>query len=315
MKAEVGFHVYDKFSEIKDRRLLHRNYRRAEQWLAYLFIAPQFIGIIVFILIPVLVSIVLCFTDWDLIGSIKFVGFENFYKVFQDERISKALLNTFIFVAGIIPLTTIVSLGLALVTNRKVKGLGFFKATYFLPMATASVAIVLVWYWIFAPNIGILNFLLHELGIEGPGWLTESSWAKVAIILMNTWQGMGYYYLIFLAGLKGIPKEYFEAASMDGANTLQQFFGITLPLLSTTTFFVLITMTISAFNLFQEPMVLTQGGPDYSTYTLVMYIYDLAFKYFRMGESAVVSLVLFLSVILFSFVQFRFSGKWIHTID
>lgn len=286
---------------------------RYEQWMAYLFIMPQYLGLICFVLIPVIVCFVLCFTSWDLIGEINFTGLSNFVSVFKDERIGKSLINTLIFALGIIPVTTIVSLCLALLTNREIKGLGFYKATYFLPMATSSVAIVLVWYWMFAPDLGIINFALGMLGIEGPGWLIDNAWARVAVILMSTWQGLGYYYLIFLAGLKSIPKEYYEAADIDGANTVQKFFRITLPLLSTTTFFVIITMTIGALNTFQEPMVLTEGGPEYSTYTIVMYIYDLAFKFFRMGEAAVVSVVLFMLVVLVTIVQFRLSGKWVHT--
>jgi len=286
---------------------------RHEQRMAYLFILPQYIGLICFVLIPVIACFVLCFTSWDLIGEIKFTGISNFNSVFKDERIRKSLINTLVFVLGIIPLTTVVSLCLALLTNREIKGLGFYKATYFLPMATSSVAIVLVWYWMFAPNLGIINFALGMLGINGPGWLIDEVWARIAVILMSTWQGLGYYYLIFLAGLKSIPKEYYEAADIDGASTLQKFFRITLPMLSTTTFFIIITMTISALNLFQEPMVLTQGGPEYSTYTIVMYIYDLAFRFFRMGEAAVVSIVLFVLVVLVTFVQFRLSGKWVYT--
>ncbi len=284
-----------------------------EQWMAYLFIMPQFIGLLCFILIPAIISFILCFTKWDLIGSITFTGFVNFDSIFKDERIYKSLFNTLIFAVGIIPLTTLVSLALALLTNREIKGLGFYKAAYFLPMATASVAIVLVWYWIFAPELGIINFVLGEIGIKGPGWLTDTLWARVAIILMSVWQGMGYYYLIFLAGLKGIPKEYYEAAEIDGANTLKKFFKITIPMLSTTTFFVVITMTIGTLNLFQEPVVLTEGGPEFSTYTIVMYIYDLAFKFFRMGEAAVVSIVLFVLVVIITVIQFRFSRKWVYT--
>jgi len=281
--------------------------------MAYLFILPQYIGLICFVLIPAIVCFVLCFTSWDLIGEINFTGFNNFKSIFTDERIGKSLINTLIFVLGIIPLTTVVSLCLALLTNREIKGLGFYKATYFLPMATSSVAIVLVWYWMFAPDLGIINFVLGMLGIKGPGWLFDNVWARIAIVLMSTWQGLGYYYLIFLAGLKSIPKEYYEAADIDGASTVQKFFKITLPMLSTTTFFIIITMTIGALNLFQEPMVLTQGGPEYSTYTIVMYIYDLAFKFFRMGEAAVVSVVLFILVVLVTFIQFCLSGKWVYT--
>lgn len=288
---------------------------KQEQRMAYLFIAPQFLGLFCFVLIPVITVVFLCFSNWDLIGDINITGIANFENVFKDERLAKSLLNTLIFLAGIIPLTIVMSFGLAYISNKNIKGIGFYKSAYFLPMATASTAIVLVWYWIYAPNIGIINYILGLLGIGGPGWLTEALWARVAIIIMCSWQNIGYNYLIFLAGLKNIPKEYYEAADMDGAGSGQKLVYITLPMLSTTTFFILVTMTISVLNIFQEPMIMTKGGPEYSTYTIVAYIYDLAFRFFRMGEAAVVSMVLFLVVICITFIQFRFSERWVHGND
>lgn len=289
--------------------------QKKEQRTAYLFLAPQFLGMICFIMIPAVISIILCFTQWDLISAMKFTGFENFNAVFEDGRFGKSLLNTLLFTIGVLPITIGVSLGLALLTNHKLRGLGFYKACFFLPMATASVAIVLVWYWIYAPNIGVINYFLSWLGVSGPNWLTDPYWARWAIIIMAVWQNMGYYFLIFLAGLKGIPQDYYEAAQIDGANGWQRFYKITLPLISPTMFFVMITMSINVLNLFQEPMVLTEGGPEYSTYSIVMYIYDLAFRFFRMGEAAVVSTVLFVIVIIITLIQFKLSGKWVFSND
>lgn len=294
---------------VKSKRL------KREQLTAYLFIAPQFLGLLCFVLIPAFMVIILCFSDWDLIGKIDMAGLVNFKNVFEDARLGKSLLNTLIFFAGIVPLTIVLSFGLAFITNQNIKGTGFYKSAYFLPMATASVAVVLVWYWIYAPNIGIINYVLSIFGISGPGWLTDSFWARMAIILMCSWQNIGYNYLIFLAGLKNIPKEYYEAADMDGANSIQKLKSITLPMLSPTTFFILITISISVLNIFQEPMVMTKGGPEFSTYTIVAYIYDLAFKFFRMGEAAVVSMVLFIAVIILTAVQFHFSKRWVYEND
>lgn len=286
---------------------------RIESTYAYVFIAPQFIGIVCFVMIPSIVSIILCFTDWDMMREMTFVGINNFTTVFSQSRIWQALFNTLLFVCGIIPITIFAALGLALLVNKKMGGLNAYKAAFFLPMATSSVAITLVWFWIFAPNVGIINFVLSLFHIKGPGWLVNKVGARWAIIIMSVWQNLGYYFLIFHAGLKAIPKDYYEAATIDGANAVQRFFKITLPLLSPTLFFVIITMTISACNLFQEPSILTSGGPEYSTYTITMYIYDLAFRFFRMGEAAVVSLVLFAVLVVITILQFKFSRKWVYS--
>lgn len=288
---------------------------RYENVWGYLFISPQIIGLLAFVLFPVLMSFYLMFTEWDFSNPPVYSGIQNFKAIAGEENFYFALQNTFIFVVGIVPITTIVALGMALMTNRAVKGLVFYKAAFFLPMVTSSVAIVLVWYWVFAPDIGLFNNFLEALGIGGPNWLTESFWARVAIIIMSTWQGTGYYYLIFLAGLKGIPGDYYEAAEIDGAGGFRKLFHITLPLLSPTTFFIVVTMLIGVFNLFQESFILTSGGPAFSTYSLVMYIYDLAFRYFRMGEAAVVSVVLFAIVMIVTFIQFKLSKRWVNYID
>lgn len=289
--------------------------QRYERRMAYLFVSPQILGLLVFFLFPAAMSVYLCFVNWDMVGIPTFVGMDNFKEVFADAQLTQSLTNTGIFVFGIVPLTTLIALGLALATNRPIRGLGFYKAAFYLPQATASVAIVLVWYWLLAPDIGLFNYFLSLFGIQGPGWLIDTFWAKLAIMLMTAWQGMGYYFLILLAGLKGISADYYEAADIDGANKRQKFFRITLPMLSTALFFVLITMTIGVFNLFQEPMILTEGGPAFSTYTITMYIYDLAFKYFRMGEAAVASLVLLVVVIFVTILQFRMSKRWVYYND
>lgn len=282
-----------------------------ELW-GYLFVTPQLIGLVAFVIFPIGFSLYLCFAKWNFIDSPAWVGLANFRAVFEDDDFFLALENTFLIVAGIVPATVIVSLGLALLTNRDLLGLAIFKTGFFLPLITTSVAIAVVWYWLFAPNFGLINALLSVVDIEGPAWLIDPQWAKWAIIIMITWQGMGYYYLIFLAGLKQIPVEYYEAASIDGAGRIAQFRHITLPLLSPTMFFVIITLVISAVTVFDVAYVLTRGGPVKSTFTIVMYIYQRAFQYFRMGEAAVASWVLFLALFFVTFLQFRFSKRWVH---
>ncbi len=285
--------------------------RQEERW-AYIFILPQFLGILLFVLLPVIASIVLCFTQWDLINPPQLVGLDNLRNILTSKRLGQSFGNTGLFALGVIPITTVLSLGIALLANAKLRGLSFYKCGLFLPMTTSSVAIVLVWYWIFAPNVGIINYLLSLMRIKGPIWLIQKDSARWAIIIMAVWQNMGYYFLIFLAGLKSIPRDYYEAASIDGAGSLRKFFKITLPMLSPTLFFVMITLTIGVLNIFQEPSVLTEGGPSYGTYSIVMYIYDLAFKFFRMGEAAVVSIILFALVVAITYIQFKTSRKWVY---
>lgn len=283
-----------------------------ESFWGYLFVAPQILGLLSFVLFPVGFSLYLCFARWDFMSAPEFVGLENFRAVFSDELFGISLRNTFAMVLGIVPLTMLISLGLALLTNRPLRGLGFYKAAFFLPMVTASVAIALVWYWLYAPDFGLINSGLSVFGIPGPGWLTDQTWAKPAIILMVAWQGMGYFYLLFLAGLKNVPRDYYEAAAIDGANRLQQFRHITLPLLSPTTFFILTTMLIGAFGIFNEVYIMTRGGPAYATNTIVMYVYNLAFSFFRMGEAAVASWVLFLILLIITLIQLKLSQRWVH---
>jgi multiple sugar transport system permease protein len=277
-----------------------------------LFVSPQLIGLLAFTLFPVLMSLYLCFTSWNFIDPPEFVGLRNLTAVFGNTEFYTSLFNTFFLVAGIVPLTTVSSLLLALLTTLVVSNLEFYRSAFFLPLITPTVAIAMVWYWLYAPDFGLINAALGLVGIPGPPWLTHPAWAKPAVILMISWQSMGWYYLLFLAGLKNIPREYYEASSIDGAGPVSQFFSITLPLLSPTTFFVLTTMLISAFNIFNEVFIMTRGGPIYSTHTIVMEIYDLAFRYFRMGEAAVVSWVLFIILFVLTLIQFRLSRRWVH---
>jgi multiple sugar transport system permease protein len=282
-----------------------------ERW-GLAFITPQVIGLLAFTIFPVLFSLYLCFSEWNFRRPPVLVGTANIEAIFDDPDFFRALSNTAVIVMGIVPLTVCISLGLALLTRRDFPGLGLFKTGFFLPLITTSVAIATVWYWLFAPNFGLINAFLGLFGIAGPPWLEDPAWAKVAIVIMIAWQGMGYYYLLFLAGLKQIPPEYYEAAAIDGADSWSQFTAITLPLLSPTTFFVITTLIIGAVSTFDVAYVLTRGGPVKSTFTIVMYIYQEAFQFFRMGQAAVASWVLFVILFIITFLQFRLSKQWVH---
>jgi multiple sugar transport system permease protein len=300
-------------------RLRARPHRRGgpsqDHGWGYLFVTPQVVGLLAFTIFPVLMSLYLCFAKWDFVEAPEFVGLANFGAVLRDPLFYKSITNTLVLVVGIVPLTMGLALLLALLTNRAIRGLGFYKAAFFLPMVTSSVAIAMVWYWLYAPDFGLINAAITPFGIPGPPWLADPVWAKPAVILMVSWQSVGYYYLLFLAGLKNIPAEYYEASAIDGADRFQQFRKITLPLLSPTTFFILTTMLIGVFNIFNEVFILTRGGPVDSTRTIVLDIYALAFQYFRMGEAAVVSWVLFLILFLLTLLQFRLARRWVHYVD
>lgn len=289
--------------------------RRYNNKWGYLFIAPQAVGLVVFMLVPILSSFYLCFVEWDFINPAQFVGIKNFITVFTDPLFGKAMSNTVYLVLGIVPTTMALALLLAVCANRPLKGLGVIKASLFLPMVTSTVAISMVWFWLYAPDYGMLNIVLYELfGITGPGWLTTTQWSKVAIIIMTVWRGVGYTFIIFLAGLKGIARDYYEAAELDGAGEIQKFIKITFPLLSPVIFFVMVTSIISAFSIFNEVFMITKGtgGPVNSTYTAMLYLYNYAFKFGRMGQAAVASLIIAGSQILISVFQFTFSKKWVN---
>lgn len=289
-------------------------YRRKEITAAYLFIAPQIIGLTLFVLVPLIFAVVLCFCSWDFMNTPEFVGGRNFWNVFvfDGDVFYKTLLNTAIFILGIVPLTMLFSLGLALLANQKLRGLSFYKSAFFMPMVTSTVAIAMVWYWLFAPDMGLINYLLGRLGIAGPGWLADPLWARAAVILMSSWSKMGYYFLLFLAGLKGISSAYYEAAEMDGASFWQKFRSITLPMLSPVTFFIFVMLMIDAFNMFDLAYIMTRGGPMFSTYSLVMYIYNQAFQYFDLGSASVASMVLVVFAGSVSAIQFIVSKRLVN---
>lgn len=288
--------------------------RYNNKW-GFIFIAPQIVGLLAFMLLPILCSFYLCFVEWDFINDAIFVGLRNFTAVFSDEIFWKALGNTFYMVIGIVPMTIILALLLAVCANRPMRGLGIIKASLFLPMVTSTVAISMVWYWLYAPDYGMINIVLYELfGIQGPGWLTTTTWSKPAVILMCIWRGFGYNFIIFLAGLKGISRDYYEAAELDGAGEVRKFLSITFPLLSPVIFFVMVTSIINAFGIFNEVYMITNGagGPANSTYTVMLYLYNYAFRFGQMGQAAVVSLVIAAIQIGVSAMQFTLSKKWVN---
>ena len=284
--------------------------QKKENFWAYIFVGPQLLGFLLFVAFPLLFSIYLCFAQWNFIDMPTFVGLDNFKAILRDKIFFKSIGNTFIYIIFTFTLTLITSLTLALLTNRKLPFMKFYRAAFFLPMVTSTVAIAMVWLFIYQPYGGILNTILEFFGVQNPPkWLQDSSLARFAVSLVTIWLKVGYYYIIFDAGLKNIPTELYEAASIDGASTWTKIKRITIPLLSSVMFFVTVMLFIDIFNMFNEVYIMTAGGPDYSTYTLSMYIYFYAFNQFDMGRAAVGSWILFLLVSIVTIIQFQIKKR------
>jgi multiple sugar transport system permease protein len=285
------------------------------EWTAYLFNAPGLITFAIFVVYSVYTSFVLSFHEWNILEPEKpFVGLDNYREVMQDESFWDAVGHSIYFVLGSVPATMAIALGLALLLNTKIRGLGLFRTAYYLPVITPLVIAAIIWKWVYNGDFGVLNFYLLQLNIidEPIQWLGDRTWAMPAVIVMNIWKGVGFNMVVYLAGLQAIPAEYYEAAEVDGAGPLQQFRRITLPLVAPTTFFLLVINTIGSMKAFDQIFVMTQGGPPGpggATTTVVYYIYTTAFKFFRMGYASALAYTLFLLMFVVSFAQFRWYLK------
>jgi multiple sugar transport system permease protein/alpha-1,4-digalacturonate transport system permease protein len=283
---------------------------RRNALVGWSFILPNFIGFAVLTLIPMGAAFVIAFMEWDSYSPPEWVGVDNFERMLRDQSFWIALGNTAYYAAGHIPLTMLAALGLALLLNKRIRGLGFFRTTMFFPYITSLVAVAVVWNMLFNPTMGPINQFLEWIGVQDPpGWTTTSAWSMPAVIITSVWRDMGYYMVLYLAGLQAIPQEYYEAAEVDGANAWQRFWNITIPSLRPTTFFVLIMVTIASFKVFDLIVVMTDGGPGRSTLVLSQLIYREGIRENRFGYSSAISLVLFLIVLVFTVVQFRIQKR------
>lgn len=276
-----------------------------------LFLLPSLSGLAVFSLTPIVASLGLTLFDWDLLTPPRFIGLDNFSELFTSDDFWAALGHTLYFIIGYIPLVLVLALGLALILNQKLRGLMLYRAAFYLPVVSAWVAVALLWKWIFNPKFGLVNYLLGLLGIVGPGWLFDPNWAMPAIILTSVWKDIGFVMVMFLAGLQGIPADYYEAAAIDGADRWQSFWSITRPLLAPTTFFALIISLINSFQVFDQVWIMSGGGPAGATTVLVEQIVKNAFSYSRMGYASALSWVLFLLVFAATAVQMRLQQTWV----
>lgn len=286
--------------------------RRREALWGYLMIAPMMLGLFVFFYVALGASLVISMTDWDLLTTPIWQGFNNYAQLLNNENFRTGLVNTARFTLLNVPFGLLVSLVLALALNSKIRFRGLYRLIFFLPVMTMPVAISVVWQYIYNPDFGLLNQVLKNFGVERIRWLNDPSTAMAALVIMSVWMGAGYGMIVILAGLQNIPREYYEAAEVDGANGLQLFFGITLPLLTPTLFFVVVTSMISSLQVFDIVYTLTKGGPLNSTRSIVYNIYEDGFRFFRMGDASASAWILFILILIITAIQFRVQKYWVH---
>jgi multiple sugar transport system permease protein len=274
-------------------------------WVAILLI-PNLLVFLTFIIFPVVATIVISLMNWDLLGAITWAGLDNYISLLGDQTFWKVTQNTLYFTFVSVPVCLVISFTVAVLLDGKIKLLKFWRAVYFMPVVSSMVVVAIVWNWLYNPEFGLINFLLGLFGIKGPAWLADTKWAMPAIIITNIWKNMGYNMMLFLAGLQSISHTYYEAAELDGANFLQKTWHVTIPMISFTTFFVVITSIIGSFQAFDLIQMMTDGGPARSTSVMVHYLYQNAFSYFKMGYASAQALVLTLIVFLMTLFQFKF---------
>lgn len=297
--------------QLRQRRHLSKEARR-ENLAGWLFALPWILGFLCFSLVPICYSFYYSLTDYDLLQEPWFLGFQNYIDMFtRDKLFWKSLGNTFYYVLISVPLSMIIGLAIALLLNHDVKGIALFRTLYYLPSVVPTMANCLLWIWIFNPNYGLLFYLFKAVGLQSPNWLSDPGMAKFSLILMSLW-GAGSGMIIYLAGLKNIPPIYYEAAELDGAKAHQRFIHITLPMLSPTLFFQLIMGMIGAFQVFTQAFVMTNGGPNNATMFYVYYLYNNAFRFWKMGYASALAWVLFIIIMIFTGINFLVSKFWVN---
>lgn len=289
-------------------KLVGKNLLQNQSFAGLVFILPALLGTFIFIIIPVFCSFALSFVKWDLLNPMQFVGFDNYKAVFSEPLFLKILINTLVFAFTTSVFGVIIPLILAAIINSRVRGSEFYKTAYFLPFITPMIVIGIVWEWIFDPNIGLLNHLL-SVHIN---WLYDTHFAMPALIIVSVWKLIGYNMIIFLSSLSGISQSLFEAAKIDGANAVETFTKVTVPMLSPTIFFVVIITAISSFQVFDLIYLMTQGGPLDSTNVLVYAIYKNAFEYFNVGKASALAYVLFVIILVLTMVQWSLRKKLVY---
>lgn len=291
------------------------NQKQREALWGLLFVSPFIIGFVVFLLGPMLFSFIGSFTNYNLTSRMDFIGLGNFKRMFQyDELFFTSIYNTAYYVIFNVPLTTIGSVGLAILLNRQIRGINVFRTIFYLPAVLSGVAVYVLWMQLLSPSTGLVNSILAIFGISGPAWLFDPSWTKPALILMRLWS-VGGSMLLYLATLQNVPKQLYESAEIDGANSFQQFLNITLPLITPIIFYDIVTSTIGSFQIFQEAYVMTDsgtGGPANSLLFYNFHMWNKAFVAYDMGYAMAMSMVLFLIIIVLTFINLKLAPRWVH---
>ena len=287
-------------------------FRQRDELVGYAMISPILLGILFFSVVPIVFSVFISFTSWNMMGPWEWIGLQNYTTMFNDRMLGVVWWNTFIYVLIAVPGSIAMGLVLAMAVSAGIRAAPFYRTIFFLPNITTTVAIVIVWSWLYDRNFGLFNNLLALVGIDPVPWLTSTAWAMPSIAFMGIWQAMGYNMIILAAGLSGIDETYYEAAKIDGASGLRSFVHITIPMLTPTLFFLVVMQFIGFFQMFDAAFVMTAGGPGHATTTIVLHIYRTAFSFFRMGEASAYAWLLFAVVFLMTGIQFALQKRWVN---
>jgi multiple sugar transport system permease protein len=275
------------------------------------FLLPSAIPLALFVLGPMIAALWVSLNKWNLLAPMKFIGVDNYAKLLTDPGTGEVFLHTVYYIVGYLPLVYIGGLGLALALNTALKGRSLLRGVYFLPVVTSWIVVALVWRWLLSPSSGVVNTVLGFFGIAGPGWWTDPTWAMPSIILASAWKDLGFVMIILLAGLQAISPDMYDAAKIDGAGWWRRLFSITLPLLSPSTFFVLVISLINGFQVFDQVYAMTGGGPNGASEVVVEQIYDLTFRYGKAGEASALSWMLFIVILAVTVIQVRGQRRWV----
>ena len=292
--------------------LKNLNKEKRETILGWLMVSPFLIGFVCFTAIPMIASLIISFTEWDMLSNPEWIGFDNYKTLFFEDPLALHSLNiTILFTIVSIPLNIVFGLALAMLLNTSIRGLSIFRTIFYLPAILSGVAVALMWRWIFSSEFGLLNTLLSIIGIEGPAWLTDRIWVLPSFVIMRLWS-VGGGMIIYLAGLQSIPTNLYEAANIDGANWWHRTRFITLPMLSPTIFFQLIVGFIFSMQIFTEAFIMTNGGPADASLFYLLYLYRQAFQYFDMGYASALAWVLFIVILLLTIIIFKTGRFWVY---
>jgi multiple sugar transport system permease protein len=292
-------------------RSMRLNMARREAIAGYLFISPWLVGFLALTLGPVVASFYFSLTEYQIVQPPKYIGLDNYRRMLEDDLVWQALKVTGIYVLVSTPLVLTLSFGVAVLMNQQVRGIGVWRTIFYLPNLIPLVASTMLWLWIFNPDFGLLNMLLRRVGVEGPLWLRSTDWALPSLILMSLWS-VGGPMLVYLAGLQGIPTELYDAVQVDGGGAWARFWTITVPMMTPVIFYNLVLGMIAGFQVFAQPLIMTGGGPRYATYFYVLYLYESAFKFFRMGYASALAWLLFMIILVLTIVMFRWSAFWVY---